>query len=58
MKWLIEHRMTGSPREFAQKMGVSERTLFRLINQLKEMHNIDIYFCHQSNSYKVDSSEG
>lgn len=56
MKWLIEKGMTGSPKEFAAKMEVSERTLYRLINQLTEIYKIDIYFCYQSNSYRIGSS--
>jgi|688.fasta_scaffold1265339_2 hypothetical protein len=55
MKWLIEKGMTGSPKEFAKKMEVSERTLYRLINELKEIYRMDIQFCYQSNSYKVVS---
>jgi predicted DNA-binding transcriptional regulator YafY len=51
MKWLIEKGMTGS----AKKMEVSERTLYRLINELKEIYRMDIQFCYQSNSYKVVS---
>lgn len=33
----ILHAKTGTPKEFAKKMNVSERTLFRLLDYLKEI---------------------
>jgi predicted DNA-binding transcriptional regulator YafY len=34
---LIRRKATGSPRELAEKVGVSERTIYDLINTLKEL---------------------
>lgn len=53
MKWLIEHCATGSPKEFASKMEVSERTLFRLIREVQDLYKIHIRFSYQLNSYTV-----
>lgn len=37
MHQLIKLHATGTPKEFAQKMGVSERTLYELLNIAKEL---------------------
>ncbi len=37
MHQLIKMRATGAPKEFAQKMGVSESTLYELLNIAREL---------------------
>jgi biotin operon repressor len=34
---LIKLKATGSPKELAKKLGTTERTVYRIIKQLKEM---------------------
>jgi transcriptional antiterminator len=55
MKWLIERSATGSPKEFAQKIEVSERTLCRLIKEIQDLYKIEVAFSYQFNSYIVIS---
>jgi transcriptional antiterminator len=57
MKWLIDRNATGSPHEFANKMEVSERTLYRLIKEIKNIYKIEIIFSYQLNSYTISSSD-
>lgn len=47
---LIEHSNTGSPKELAKRMNISERTLRRLIEKLR-IKDKTIKFCRRSNSY-------
>lgn len=47
---LIAHANTGSPKDLAKKLHISERTVRRLVEKLK-MKNSSIKFCRQSNSY-------
>ena len=47
---LIRLKATGSPDELAEKMGTSKRTIFRTINDLKEI-GCPIYFDKHKNSY-------
>jgi transcriptional antiterminator len=47
---LIDHSNTGSPKELAKRLNVSERTLRRLIEKLRTKNN-SIRFCRRSNSY-------
>ncbi|WP_173074120.1 HTH domain-containing protein [Tenuifilum thalassicum] len=47
---LIRLKATGSPKELADKLGVSERHVYRIINQLKEI-DCPIYFDKDRCSY-------
>ncbi|CAN5459072.1 hypothetical protein BH10BAC1_BH10BAC1_08690 [soil metagenome] len=49
---LIEHGNTGSPKDLAKKLRVSERTTRRLVEKLKFRHK-SIFFCRKSNSYLI-----
>lgn len=33
----IEHKRTGSPEAFARKLNISKRSLFRILEELKDM---------------------
>jgi predicted DNA-binding transcriptional regulator YafY len=46
----IQRKGTGSPPEFAQKMGVSERSLYEYLRVLKEL-GAPIRFSRQERSY-------
>ena len=50
LKLLIEHANTGTPKELAETLHVSERTVRRLVERLK-VENGSIYFCRSTNSY-------
>ena len=50
LEQLIRLQMTGSPNELSEKMQISKRTVFRLIDILKEI-GCPIYFNKEKNSY-------
>jgi DNA-binding transcriptional regulator GbsR (MarR family) len=50
----IKMKATGSPKEFAHRLGISERHLYRFIEQLKDV-GIKIAFCKQRNSYYFEN---
>ncbi|GET30778.1 hypothetical protein [Prolixibacter sp. SD074] len=50
MDQLIRLRATGSSKEFARKIGVSESSLFRLLNDLKDL-GAEIRFNTTKTSY-------
>jgi hypothetical protein len=50
LKKLIEYSNTGSPKELAAVLKVSERTARRLVDKLKGKYP-SITFCRKSNSY-------
>jgi DeoR/GlpR family transcriptional regulator of sugar metabolism len=52
LKKLVACSNTGSPRELARTLNVSERTARRLVERLKIRNNA-IIFCRRSNSYIV-----
>jgi predicted DNA-binding transcriptional regulator YafY len=47
---LIRQKITGSPPEFARKMGISERSLYEYLKVLKEL-GAPIRFSRQEHSY-------
>ena len=47
---LVRLRATGTPRELALRLNLSERTIFRILNQMKEI-GCPIYFNKASGSY-------
>lgn len=53
IKWLIERRATGSPSHMARNLKISERTLYRLLNDLKDIYRIDIRYSYHVNSYII-----
>jgi predicted DNA-binding transcriptional regulator YafY len=50
MDTLIRLKATGSPKTFAGKIGISERTLFEYLNVLKEL-GADISYSKAAQSY-------
>lgn len=50
MDQLIRFKSTGKPSEFAKKMEISERWLYELLNEMREM-GAKIEFDKQLNSY-------
>ena len=48
---LIEKRRTGSPKELAEKLDVSERTIYRKIKAVENISFKEVIFCSFRNSY-------
>lgn len=47
----ITNERTGSPKELAEKLGVSERTIYSYISYMKINMNAPIIFDNQKGSY-------
>lgn len=50
LKELIEKERTGTPKELAKRLGISERMLFRYIENLKTSEK-PIAFCRRRKTY-------
>jgi len=50
IKQLAMYKNTGTPKELAEKLNISERSVKRLINELKELGE-QIVYCRTCNSY-------
>jgi transcriptional antiterminator len=48
---LIEKKQTGSPKELAEKLKVHERTVYRILEEIRLTISDDIGFCKESKSY-------
>lgn len=48
---LIEKKRTGSPKELAEKLNLSERTIYRKIKAVENISLKEVVFCSFSNSY-------
>jgi transcriptional antiterminator len=53
LKWLVQTKSTGNPRQLAQKLEVSERTVYRLLDMLREIERIEVTFSYLDNSYVI-----
>jgi transcriptional antiterminator len=47
---LIEKRKTGSPGELANRLGVKERMVYRILDDLRLILDEEILFCRESKS--------
>jgi predicted DNA-binding transcriptional regulator YafY len=50
---LIRRKATGSPRNLSTRMGVSERQVYNIINDMKDM-GAPIFYCPLNQSYCYD----
>jgi Mn-dependent DtxR family transcriptional regulator len=50
--FLAQRKMTGTPKELAEKLDVSESTVKRIVGRMKEQ-NIEICYCKYENSYII-----
>lgn len=48
--YMISRKSTGTPKELAAKLALSERSLYELINQMKEL-GAPITYSNARNSY-------
>ncbi len=53
LKHLAERKQAGTPRELAKKLDVSERTVLRMVQQLREQGNTITYNRYRS-SYEIN----
>lgn len=51
---LASRNATGSPKELAKKLNVSERTLYRLVHKLKNQ-GVSIEYCRKINTYWINN---
>lgn len=47
---LIRRKSTGSPKEFASRLDLSERSVYNLLDQMKAL-GAPIYYCSSQRSY-------
>jgi len=47
---LVEERKTGTPEEFAERLGIKRRTLYELVDELKS-HNVPISYSRVSKTF-------
>jgi Mn-dependent DtxR family transcriptional regulator len=52
---LIRRKQTGPPKRLAHKLGMSERSVYRLIARMREME-LPIYYCRQTESYTYEQA--
>jgi transcriptional antiterminator len=48
---LIEKKRTGSPKELAKRLNISERTVYRKIKAVENVTFKEVAFCSFNNSY-------
>jgi len=48
---LIEKRKTGSPRNLAKKLGVTERSVYNILESLRVFFPKDIVYSSEEKSY-------
>jgi len=53
----IRTKSTGDSRSLANRLDVSERTVFRLLDTLKDM-GADVKYCHKRCSYYYNEGKG
>lgn len=56
IKYLSRYKRTGTPRQLAKKLQVSERTLLRMVQQLREQ-NYPILFNRNRGCYEIAPSK-
>lgn len=56
LKRLAEHKQSGTPQVLAEKLGTSERTILRMVQQLRD-HGYPIVYNRDRCSYEIDSDK-
>jgi hypothetical protein len=51
LDYLIRSKSTGTPKELAEKLGISERWLYELLNELKHDFDCPIKYSRRRRSY-------
>lgn len=55
LHWLITQNATGSPKQFAKKLGMTERSVYRIIDDLR-LSGFPIRYSEHKKSYQYDKS--
>jgi len=55
MNGLIRRKATGTPAQFAQRLSISQSTLFNYLNILKDELNAPIAYCRYRKTYYYKS---
>lgn len=50
---LIRLKSSGTPKELAEKTGVSERTIYRVIRNIEDIYLVKIEYSYFDNSYVI-----
>lgn len=58
LDYLIRRKCTGTPKELSKKLGVSERWLYEILNELKKDLNFPIKYSRKRRSYVYTSKGG
>ena len=53
---LISENRTGTPDEFAQRIGVRRRQLYNYLDELRS-YGVDIGYCRQTRSYLFENNK-
>lgn len=53
IKYLAQHKRAGTPHHLAEKLDVSERTVQRMVQHLRD-HGCPIIFNRHRNTYEID----
>lgn len=56
IKYLAAHKRAGTPHSLAEKLEVSERTIQRMVQQLRD-HGCPIIFNRQRCTYEINLPE-
>ncbi len=54
LKYLAEHKQSGTPQDLAKKLHISERTVLRMVQQLRD-HGYPITYNRFRYTYEVRS---
>jgi predicted DNA-binding transcriptional regulator YafY len=56
IKYLAMHKRAGTPQNLAQKLQVSERTIQRMVHQLRD-HGYPVVFNRLRNTYEIEDEK-
>jgi hypothetical protein len=56
--WLVRTKATGNSAEFAEKLGISTRTLFNYLNYMKIQMSAPIEYSKEHQSYIYNGNGG
>lgn len=53
---LIQRKSTGTPKDLAERLNISESTVYRLLKLLRNDMGLKIKYCHKSKSYTYNAN--
>ncbi|CAN5411260.1 hypothetical protein BH10BAC1_BH10BAC1_13150 [soil metagenome] len=51
---LAKRNATGTPKDLAKRINVSERTLYRLVQNIKDQ-GVPLEYCRKLNAYQINN---